>query len=758
MAAKRRTGRGFATAVLVPTVLSATVTAAENPAEVLELPKVEIIGTTPLPGLGTPLRDVPANVQVHTGNDIGKQRQGNLGEYLEQNSTSVTINSSQGNPFQPDVNYRGFSASPLLGTPQGLSVFQDGVRINEPFGDAVNWDLIPQSAISSIQLIPGSVPAFGLNTLGGALAVYTKSGSQYPGGAIEASGGSFGRRTLEFEQGGKSGNLDYFLTGNNFDDKGWAEHNASRVRQFFGKIGYQTEKVDFDVSFTAANNTLDATQTLPLSFFDNIRQAYTFPDRNTNKLDFLTIKGSRFLSDNVLLGGNLYYRKYRNQNISSNVNPNFGTIDSVTGMIDTAQATNDSSTIDQDSHGFGLQLTYSGDIADRKNQFTLGASTDFGKARFTQDSQEAEFTAARDTVGLTPFSRDTDAQTTNRYDGLFFADTLSLDERWTLTLSGRYNRANARIEDRSGSAPLLNGRHSYARFNRGIGVNFNPNPQLTAYATYNEGMRAPTPIELTCADPNAPCKLPNNFLADPELKKILSTTIEAGARGKWSESWSWSAATYRTELDNDIQFVSSGSGFSNAGYFQNVGKSRREGIELSAATQTGALKITARYSYIKATFQSNFIENSPSNSSAAADGSIQVSSGNRIPGIPSHNLKFRFERDFGDTFSIGTNVSYSSSIYARGDENNQDARGKIPGFTVVNLDARYQITKGVELFARVNNLFDRRYANFGILGENFFTGPNRTFGPAAGVDPATEQFRSPGVPRGVWVGLRYRWL
>ena len=171
-----------------------TSAAAANPAEALELPSIEVIGTTLLPGLGTATRDVPANVQVFTQKDLARQRQGNLAEYLEQNPTSITVNAAQGNPFQPDISFRGFTASPLLGVPQGLSVFQDGVRINEPFGDVVNWDLIPQSAISSIQLIPGSNPAFGLNTLGGALAVYTKSGSDNPGGSVQATVGSFGRR------------------------------------------------------------------------------------------------------------------------------------------------------------------------------------------------------------------------------------------------------------------------------------------------------------------------------------------------------------------------------------------------------------------------------------------------------------------------------------------------------------------------------------------------------------------------------------
>jgi outer membrane receptor protein involved in Fe transport len=729
--------------------------ASQNPAEVLELPTIEVIGTTPLPGLGTPIKDVPANVQIYTSKDIGRQRQSNLADYLEQNPTSVTINSSQGNPFQADISFRGFTASPLLGLPQGLSVFQDGVRINEPFGDVINWDFIPQSAISSIQLIPGSVPAFGLNTLGGALAIYTKSGSEYPGGVIEAYGGSFGRKAIQFEQGGKSGRWDYFLTGNYFDDQGWAEHNPSRVKQFFGKVGYQTDKTDLDVSLTAADNTLQGTQTLPLSFFDNVRQAYTFPDTNTNRLTFLTVKGSNFFSDDVLLGGNVYYRKYRNQNVSSNVNDAFGQIDPDSGEVDTVQATNDRSIIDQESYGFGLQLTLAGDLARRKNQLMIGASGDFGRARFTQDSQDARFTESRDTVGISDFSLVTDARTTNRYYGVFFADTLSLSEQWTITFSGRYNRAQVKIEDQTGDAPLLNGEHTYSRFNPAIGVNFNPNPQLTGFASYSEGMRAPTAIELTCADPEAPCKLPNNFLADPELKKVVSKTVEVGARGKWGASSTWNAAMYRTTLNDDIQFVSSGGGAINAGFFQNVGKTRRQGIELAASRTLGPVLLSARYSYIDATFQSAFAENSPSNSTSDANGTIQISPGNRIPGIPQHTFKLRIDYDVDEAWSLGSNLLYSSDIYARGDENNRDANGKVPGYAVVNLDGRYKVTKGLEFFARVNNLFDKRYSNFGILGENFFTGPNHTFD---GSNVNNEQFRGLGAPRGAWLGLRYTYM
>ena len=460
-----------------------------NDVQALELPTVDVIGTTLLPGLGTSIKEVPANVQTYTQYDLLKQRQGNVAEFLEQNPTSITVNAAQGNPFQPDISFRGFTASPLLGVPQGLSVFQDGVRINEPFGDVVNWDLIPQSAISSIQLIPGSNPAFGLNTLGGALAIYTKSGSENPGGAVQVTGGAFGRKAIEFEQGGKNGPWDYFVTGNLLRDHGWAEHNPSRVAQFFGKAGYQTKTTDLDLSVTLADNTLQGTQTLPTSFANNIRQAYTYPDRNNNQLGLLTFKGSHFLRDDLLLGGNLYYRKYRSSSLASNLNGNFGRLDPDTGVADPLQATNDQSAIDQTSYGLGVQVTSLAPLLNKKNQLVVGISADLGRAGFTQQSQPAQFNASRGTEPVGPSVPVTDAATRNRYYGLFATDTLSLDEHWTLTLSGRANLARILIADRSGLAPGLNSRSTYARFNPAVGLNFNPTPRLTTYASYNEGMR-----------------------------------------------------------------------------------------------------------------------------------------------------------------------------------------------------------------------------------------------------------------------------
>ena len=216
---------------------------AENKAEAIKLNKIEVISTTPLAGVGLPLEQIPSNVQVVKGEAIQEQNSLTIADFMNNNLVGVSANETQNNPYQPDILFRGFSASPLLGTPQGLSVFQDGVRVNEPFGDAVNWDLIPVNAIAGMNLMPGSNPVFGLNTLGGALSVTTKNGRTHQGGGIEATYGSWNRKTTAAEFGGvsKDGSVDYFIAGNYFDEDGWRDASPTKVKQIFGKVGWENE-------------------------------------------------------------------------------------------------------------------------------------------------------------------------------------------------------------------------------------------------------------------------------------------------------------------------------------------------------------------------------------------------------------------------------------------------------------------------------------------------------------------------------------
>src|ERR1700674_1956052 len=255
-----------------------------NPATAQELPQFTVIGNTPLGGLGLPLNQIPSNVQTADSKDMQRQQTLDLADYLNNNFSGVNVSESADNPFQLDIKYHGITASPLLGTPEGLCVYVDGVRINESFGDTVNWDLIPQSAISTVTLMSGSNPVFGLNTLGGALSVKTKSGHDDPGTELEAWGGSFGRRSFEGTTGGEFGNFDYFLAGNYFDETGWRDNSPTRIYQGFGKVGWQNEKTDVDLSYTDADPSLYGNGATPTSMLDYRREASYTPDYPANLL------------------------------------------------------------------------------------------------------------------------------------------------------------------------------------------------------------------------------------------------------------------------------------------------------------------------------------------------------------------------------------------------------------------------------------------------------------------------------------------
>src|SRR2546428_3705311 len=294
---------------------------AETPAEQLETPAVEVVGGTSRPVLGVPAAQIPANVQAVTGAEIMRQHPLNLPEFMSQRLSGVNVNENQSNPFQPDISYRGFAASPLLGTPQGISVYQDGVRINEPFGDTVNWDSIPTAAISTINLIPGSNPLFGLNALGGALSIRTRSGAQYPGTAATLYGGSFGRRSVDAQHGGTSGEFDYFASASAFREDGWRVQSPSDVRQFFSKLGWQDGTTDIDISITHAESDLTGNGLLPQSMLRaDPRQIYTLSDHTRNRMTLLTLNATRWLTGELLWSGTAYYRESGKNTLNGDVN------------------------------------------------------------------------------------------------------------------------------------------------------------------------------------------------------------------------------------------------------------------------------------------------------------------------------------------------------------------------------------------------------------------------------------------------------
>lgn len=760
----------------------------------LEAPTVEVIGDTPLPGLGVPRRQVPANVQALTHEDLRRHAADSLPDFLESALPGVNASQIQGNRHQADVSYRGFNASPRLGIPQGLSVYLDGVRINEPFGDIVNWDLLPSSAIANLNLIPGSNPLFGLNTLGGALSLRTKSGENFPGTQAAASLGQHGRQAVGIEHGGSRDGYGWYVDASHSREDGWRDFAEGRVGTLFAKLGREDARYDVDLSLLLGESRLIGNQLSPGHLLSERWAAiYTHPDRSENRQAMANLALSRWLGDDRLVAGNVYYRSVSTREFNVDVNEvtdaRFGVVPFEDGPNDAqcdplapppggclGAANRDSVAVNRlhsrlDAFGATLQHTRLGAGNDR---LTIGASHDHGRTRLRQSYQLGAFDALRSgtATGIETDSVNVLGRTTTW--SLFGTGTVDLAADWQLTLAARYNRTRVQVDDRIAvpyPAPALglDSDFRYTRLNPAAGLTYTPSERFSAYAGLNQGNRAPTPIELGCADRNAPCLLSNAVASDPYLAQVVARSGEAGLRGR-AGAIDWNLGIYRTDLKDDILFVSSST---SAGYFTNFGATRRQGLEAGLAGGAGdGFSWSASYSLVDATFRSSAVllaENNSTRGSVAGlnDDEILVSPGDRLPGIPRHALKLNGEWRRG-AWSLAASLIAFSEQFVRGNENNAhragaftdlagntrnfEGAGTTPGYAVVNLTARWRPAPRWEVSARLANLFDRRYTSGGMLGESAF--PAGAFDP----DSATwrrDTFYAPGAPRSLWVGVRF---
>ncbi len=747
---------------------------------------VRVIGVTPVPGLGVPRDEVPSNVQVFRSRELRERQPVNLSDFLGRSAPSVNINEIQGNPFQPDASFRGFAASPLLGTPQGVSVYQDGVRINAPFGDVVHWDLVPLRALESMTLIPGSNPLFGLNTLGGALSLRTKSGDRHPGAELELSGGAFGRRDAGLELGRRlPAGAHFYTSGTFFDEDGWRDFSPSKVRQLFAKFGRRDADFDFDLGFTAADTDLIGNGLVPQSILDRRHEAiFTHPDNTRNNAIMPALSARYLLSADSQISAVLYRRQVVTRTLNADVNDNFedGPNDLAAGGTgaNIGTAVNNRTATHQTSTGVSLQWS----LATGKHRLATGVTFDRGRSTFDQSSELGIFDATRGVIATDPVATENALSGRTRSSGLFVTDTFSIRPNLHLSWSARYDRSRVHLRDTGPSAPALDGDHRFSKLNPALGLVFQPSESVTLYGSHAQGSRAPTPIELGCADPSRPCTLPNGLAADPPLKQVVARTVELGARGRLSGGTLWNAGVFQTANRDDILFVGTTT---SAGFFRNFGKTRRRGVELGASGALGRVQWRAAYSQVRATYQSGACIVSENNSSRGTstscssedpstpgtflgDDLIEVRPGDRIPGIPAHSFKLALDAQAGERLRIGVDVQAYSSQYARGNENNRhqpgmsqdlngNARnflgsGKVPGYVVVNLSARADLSGGWELIGKLNNAFNLRYFTAGALAENPFdsAGIFRTDSDSW----SRETFYSPGAPRAGWIGLRFR--
>jgi len=740
-----------------------------------DLETIHVIAVTPQQGAELPEAMIPYNVQSTTSGELDRTQTSSLTDYMNRNMTGVTINSATANPLQPNLQFRGFTASPLLGGSQGVSVYLDGVRVNEVFGDSVNWDLIPEELISTMSVISGANPVFGLNTLGGAIQIKSKDGFSDPGLHAEISGGSFGRTESTLQGGNNNGTWGYYLLANHFEETGWRDYSNSNATGFMSALSWRADKASVDLHLAHSETKLNGNGASPIEAVAIRPQSvFTAPDRTQNYYSLINLQGSYRFSADSTLSATVFKRQVNTRSYNGDAS-DFSLCDDDGGSLcdgdtpifdqfgkrvpSTFNAINNIGVRKQLSYGGSLQWVDKTTLFGLRNQFAAGVDYDHGRVGYTALLELANLivdpalplssiTSANSGVFVPDDALDVYAYNVNI--GGYATDTLSLTDRVALTVSARYNHTHSVIQDIAGTNPDLNGEHRFRRVNPALGLTWQWTPAVNLYGGYSESTRAPTAVELACSSPDAPCKLPNEFVADPPLKQVVAKNWEGGLRGSFDGGWfgttHWKAGLFRTTNVDDIEFQSTGGAQSNEGFFANIGDTRRQGLEASLSGKAFDNRVDwfVNYTHLDARYLTPFTEISANHPDADPQtGLIEVEKGDHLPGLPHNTFKLGADYAITRQFTIGGDIVYNSSQYLRGDEANLLA--PIGGFALVNLRAVYRIGAHFSTYLRLQNIFDRRYADFGVIGDATAVLPQFT-------DP---RLLSPGAPRAAWLGLSF---
>lgn len=732
----------------------------------------DAVGTTPALGTGVPLEKVPANVTVIDRETLEERADGSFAETLSRELASGAASDGQGSPFNTTFELRGYTASPVLGSPQGIAMYQDGQRINDGFGDLVHWASIPAFAIDRVEVTPGSTAAFGLNALGGAVALRMKDGWSAPGARVTALGKSYGAIGGSAEYGVDLDHFSFYGGVSERHDHGWRDESPSDVTQVFLNAGARGEKLDGGLALTFGLANFTGNGASPIQLVDqDYRAIFTEPDRTDDQLWNLAGRARYALSAETALEGNAYWRHDQldtKNGDDAEYGPcaepaNAGLLCSDPGDDETVAieaggaplpASDDLSgivnrtTTRGQGAGMSLQLGDRRDVFGTPNLFHVGSALDLAWTRYKTGSEAGQLGPSREVSGLGfqlgGDELNTKLRSQTRNVGVYVSDVATLTPALAATLAARLNFARVKLHDLAGSD--LDGDHGYWHLNPSLGLTYRFSPGLDTYASFGEANRAPTAAELACADPEQPCRVPNAFTADPELDQVVSRTVEVGGRGVAQLpvgsglSLRWSAAAFAAWNRDDILFVASGPVL-GSGYFANAGTTRRLGVELDLRGDWSRGFWFLRYGFVQATFQSRIAIESPFNPAADADGDIHVSPGDRIPNIPEHTLKAGFDYSLAARWRVGADAVYASGRPYQGDESNDLVQ--VPDFVVVNAETRYELREDLWAVLRLENVFDAKYYSSGVLGD-----PSEVF-----PDFADPRFLVPGQPRALALWL-----
>nr|WP_246359371.1 TonB-dependent receptor [Sphingomonas yantingensis] len=697
---------------------------------------------------------------------------------LTREVAGVTLQDAQGNPWQPNLVYRGFSASPLQGLAQGLAVYLDGARFNQPFGDTVQFDLIPEAAIRRVTLLDAN-PVYGLNALGGAMVIETATGRDTPGLTLTGTGGRFGYAEGSAAAGLSSGPWSAFLAAQERHDGGWRDFSPSTLYNGYADFGYDGAGGGLHVKLIGADSDLTGNGVVPVELYAARRDAvFTHPDNTRSSYWRISVHPWLRLGTHTRIEASAYEQFLLRRNLNGDaadieeceeadeegllcletVGDDDGEEEEQSVLNDAAgNAIGEFDGIDAygvrntgrertRSRGILAQIVDTRSLGAGENMLAVGASYDEARTRFDTATELGAIDETRGVSGLGPTIVQPDGAiapvglvTNSSSVGVFALDRLPIAPGLSAEIGVRWNRTRIELIDLIGTA--LNGRHAFERTNPGIEFDWTLSPRLTLRAGYAETSRAPTAAELSCADENAPCSLTNFFVADPPLNQVVSRHWELGASGRRG-GFRWLLSSYRATNADDIQYVA--SEIRGRAYFRNIGRTRRQGVEASFAYERTHWRIAASYAFVDATFRTPLTLSSPANPTAADDGTIAVEPGDRLSGLPRHSGALSIDYT-PRGWSLGGDLIARSGQRLVGDEGNDVA--PLAGYLVANARAGVALADGLRLMVEVRNVFDRGYASFGTFSD---IGEVAIAEVAGAADPRAI---GPGAPRRWFVSL-----
>ena len=678
----------FLGAVALPRSVGAQVPDSAKADSAYMLPPIEVVGSIlPLAGVnvGSGIAGVVTKLDW---SQVDATEPKVLPDVLRQQSGMSTYD-NVGSPYKVNVSTRGFYASPVVGTPQGVSVFVDGVRVNEPDAAEVNFDLLPIEHVKRVEILSGNGTLLGRNSLGGSINLVTRRGEGPPSGEIELMGGTYGSYSVEASAGARTKRgLDYYVGGNYNYENGWRQSTRADQWQGFLNVGKLGQTSGIRGQFFFSHSYARTAGSLPFSVYE------VKPDSNLTDGDYEDLNGLQAaLAGYRQMGSgrgsfNVYYRytDANRFNVNQEADPdtrNDATNSVFGGTIDYRFA------VPVGNSAIGLRFGIDGSTASSKVQLYADSTKFGGASELTTDVQSpvsdiAGFALADYALGRVKLSAGL------RYDYVTIPFHNLID-------------------------PARDTTSNYSRLDPRVSVDMDAGHGVSLFASLGTSFRAPSLIEVACADPEEPCPLPYALGDDPPIAPVTVTTIEGGARYQ-SGSLSLTGTAYYSDVKNDIYLFPSPTvveGSLLEGYFGNLDKTRRVGVELAGRYAFGeAHSVYANYAYTRATFQS-----AAEIFSILEDDGIDntVEPGDLLPLVPMHQFKGGVNLRFDFGLRAGADLRWvGEQVYQQDEANNMP---KLPSYFVADLRAGWEVGKW-EISGVVNNVFNTTYATFGTFNVN----------------------------------------